>query len=68
MPRTAKRGRWRLSLVVITATLACGSALFFARSLFFPGLVDQGIATYTRGDLDCRRGHGPSPLENGARR
>jgi tetratricopeptide (TPR) repeat protein len=50
MPRTGKRGRRRLSLVVIAITLASGGALFFTRSLIFPALVDQGTAAYDRGD------------------
>ena len=50
MPRVGTWRRWRFSLALITIAAACVCALFRARPLLFPGLVEQGIAAYDRGD------------------
>ncbi len=53
MPSTGRRRRWHfVAVLILTATTVagCGGVLFLARAWFVPGLIDQGLAAYDRGD------------------
>ncbi len=53
MPRVGRRGRGRFIIALITIAAACGGAVLLARPLLFPGLVEQGLAAYARGDWNA---------------
>ena len=53
MPRVGRRGRGRFIIALITIAAAGGGAVLLARPLLFPGLVEQGLAAYARGDWNA---------------